>query len=119
MAPVHRADTGEHQYVEDGFEQEKQALEAWPKLLEDLLAQLAVRGFRTFTAPIMPGSEDFALKLETRGCRVLVMWLPPWGSCSRHAGKFVARVDTIASRRVRPAVTVEDPEALKGAVVGC
>lgn len=62
-----------------------------------LLRELRAKGFTRFKAPAPP---SIPLSVETcerdAECRYLVAWVPDW-SPSRHAGKIVARVDTLAS----------------------
>lgn len=91
-------DEGEHFSLEMGFETERQAIAAWPRLRTQLLRDLRAKGYTTFWAPEMPTRERDTWRGQIMGgVRCLMMYIPPWQP-SQWADQFATRVDTIATK---------------------
>lgn len=85
---------GEQYTVVEPWETKAAALERAKCLAGEVRTQFERDGFTTFTAPAAgcPGAVELC---EVRdGFRLIVMWVPDWAP-NQHAGKWVARVDTV------------------------
>lgn len=86
----------EHFTFEEPFEDENAAAAAMRIMARRLIRELKDKGFVSFAPPPRPTSFDGEWD-EFADCRILVAWIPDWIP-TRHAGKFVCRVDTLASK---------------------
>lgn len=84
----------EQVHSEEAYDSEQGAREGSRLLAVDLIDSLRERGYRHFHPPVRPHSEWMCD--EFGDCRILIAWID-FGRPTVHAGKFLVRVDTLAS----------------------
>ncbi len=82
--------------LSNGYDTDREARRASREMAVTLIDTLKSEGFTRF-APPLAGGFDGAAWDEFADCRVMVAWIEPH-AMTEYAGKFVARVDTLARK---------------------